>query len=92
MSKNITVPILPESVADASVATWYVKVGDKVITAGGLHGTVANVKNKTIILKVHDGSKLEFEKSSVASTIPKGTETDEAPSSDAVVVDSPPSS
>lgn len=30
MSIEIKVPVLPESVADASVATWHVKVGDKV--------------------------------------------------------------
>ncbi|MGJ8678716.1 2-oxoglutarate dehydrogenase complex dihydrolipoyllysine-residue succinyltransferase [Paraglaciecola sp.] len=30
MSIEIKVPVLPESVADASIATWHVKVGDKV--------------------------------------------------------------
>ncbi|KTF18199.1 2-oxoglutarate dehydrogenase complex dihydrolipoyllysine-residue succinyltransferase [Pseudoalteromonas sp. H105] len=30
MSTEIKVPVLPESVADASVATWHVSVGDKV--------------------------------------------------------------
>lgn len=30
MTTEIKVPVLPESVADASVATWHVKVGDKV--------------------------------------------------------------
>lgn len=30
MSIEIKVPVLPESVADATVATWHVKVGDKV--------------------------------------------------------------
>lgn len=30
MSIEIKVPVLPESVADATIATWHVKVGDKV--------------------------------------------------------------
>ncbi len=30
MSSEIKVPVLPESVADASVATWHVKVGEQV--------------------------------------------------------------
>jgi 2-oxoglutarate dehydrogenase E2 component (dihydrolipoamide succinyltransferase) len=30
MTTEIKVPVLPESVADASVATWHVKAGDKV--------------------------------------------------------------
>jgi 2-oxoglutarate dehydrogenase E2 component (dihydrolipoamide succinyltransferase) len=30
MTTEIKVPVLPESVADATIATWHVKVGDKV--------------------------------------------------------------
>ncbi|PKG99317.1 2-oxoglutarate dehydrogenase complex dihydrolipoyllysine-residue succinyltransferase [Paraglaciecola sp. MB-3u-78] len=30
MTIEIKVPVLPESVADASIATWHVKVGDKI--------------------------------------------------------------
>lgn len=30
MTTEIKVPVLPESVADATVATWHVAVGDKV--------------------------------------------------------------
>src|SRR5690606_37397030 len=30
MSIEIKVPVLPESVADATIATWHVKPGDKV--------------------------------------------------------------
>jgi 2-oxoglutarate dehydrogenase E2 component (dihydrolipoamide succinyltransferase) len=30
MTIEIKVPVLPESVADASIATWHVKVGEKV--------------------------------------------------------------
>ena len=44
-----------------------VKTGDKVITAGGLHGIVANVKENTFLVKVADNVKIEFDKSAVTS-------------------------
>ncbi len=43
------------------------KKGDKVITIGGIHGTVAAVKESTIILKVEDGSRIEFNRSAISS-------------------------
>jgi preprotein translocase subunit YajC len=44
-----------------------VKTGDKVVTSSGIHGIVANVKEKTILLKVADNVKIEFDRSSVAA-------------------------
>ena len=41
--------------------------GDKVVTIGGIHGTVSSVKEKTVILKVDDGTKIEFDRSAVAT-------------------------
>jgi len=43
------------------------KKNDEVITAGGIHGTVVAVKEKTVVLKVDDNVKLEFDKSAVAT-------------------------
>jgi preprotein translocase subunit YajC len=43
------------------------KNGDKVITSGGVYGTVAGIKESTILLKVADQVKLEVAKSAVAS-------------------------
>ena len=44
-----------------------VKTGDKVITSGGIHGIVANVKETTFLLKVADNVKIEFDKNSIAT-------------------------
>ncbi len=44
-----------------------VKTGDKVVTAGGIHGIVANVKESTFLVKVAENVKIEFDKSSIAS-------------------------
>jgi len=40
--------------------------GDRVITVGGLHGTVVRVLDQTVILRVLDNSELEFEKLAIA--------------------------
>ncbi|HJH61584.1 MAG TPA: preprotein translocase subunit YajC [Bacteroidetes bacterium] len=41
------------------------KKGDKVITIGGLHGIVDEVKERTVILSVDTNAKIEVEKSSI---------------------------
>ena len=41
------------------------KKNDEVVTSGGAHGTVVNIKEKTVVLRVDDGCRMEFEKSSV---------------------------
>lgn len=43
------------------------KKGDKVITIGGIHGVVSSVKDKTIIVKVDDNTKIEFNRSAISS-------------------------
>ena len=48
------------------------KKDDRVITIGGLHGIVGNVKERTVILKVADNVRLEFEKSAIGTVIKKG--------------------
>ncbi len=43
------------------------KTGDKVVTNAGIHGLIANVKDKTVVLKIAENVKVEFDKSSVVS-------------------------
>ena len=62
------------------------KTGMQVVTIGGMHGIAANVKEKTIIVKVADNVKIEFEKSAIANVIPKGNGKEQ----DAKVVDEKP--
>ncbi len=49
-----------------------IKTGDKVVAAGGIIGTVTNVKDQVIVLKVADGVKIEVQRSSVSSVINNG--------------------
>ena len=50
------------------------KQGDKVITAGGIHGKIKNVKENTVILEVADGMNITVEKSSIYATAPEASE------------------
>ncbi len=49
-----------------------VKKGDKVVTIGGIHGTVTGIdtEKKTVLVQVSDTMKLKFEKSAI-STVEK---------------------
>ena len=38
---------------------------DEIITASGVHATVVSVSDKTVILRIADGVKIEIEKSSI---------------------------
>ncbi|GAA4830606.1 preprotein translocase subunit YajC [Algivirga pacifica] len=42
------------------------KKGDKVVTVGGMHGTIVAVDGNTVVLDVDKGTKIRFEKSSVS--------------------------
>jgi len=41
--------------------------GDKVMTSGGLHGTIAGIDDKTVLLNVGDNIKLKFERSAISA-------------------------
>lgn len=43
-----------------------IKKNDEIVTSGGLHGTVVNVKERTIILRIDDNTKVELEKSAIS--------------------------
>lgn len=46
-----------------------VKKGDKIVTIGGVHGTVYSVKESTVVVKVDDDCRIEFSKSAVATVV-----------------------
>jgi preprotein translocase subunit YajC len=53
-----------------------VKTGDRILFAGGLLGVVANVKDKTLIVKIADNVKVEVVRSAVSQVLDKGEVTD----------------
>ena len=43
-----------------------IKVGDKVVTIGGIHAKISEVGDTTFIITVEGGNKLKIEKSAVS--------------------------
>jgi preprotein translocase subunit YajC len=39
---------------------------DEVVTSGGIHGTIVNIKERTLVLRVDENVKIEIEKGCVA--------------------------
>ena len=48
-----------------------IKKGDKIVTIGGIRGTVAVVKESTVIVKVDDNTRIEFSKNAISSVLNK---------------------
>jgi len=51
-----------------------VKKGDRVLTASGLYGTVAGVKDDVLVLQIADNVKVEMVKSAVTGVVAQGSE------------------
>ena len=46
-----------------------VQTGDEVVTNAGIHGVITNVKETTVIVRVADNVKIEFDRAAIASVI-----------------------
>ena len=46
-----------------------VKKGDKVITSGGIHGTVEGVEDKTVLVKISDNTKVKMDRSAISAIL-----------------------
>lgn len=51
------------------------QTGDKVVTAGGIHGKVKEIKDSTIILEVAPGVSLKLDRGSVYPLVEENTNT-----------------
>jgi preprotein translocase subunit YajC len=47
-----------------------IKKGDRVVTTGGLYGTVVGLSEQTVTLKVADQVKLDFERGAIGRIVP----------------------
>jgi preprotein translocase subunit YajC len=54
---------------DAKKMLSSIRRGDRVVTIGGMHGTVDSVKDDAVVLKVDDNVKLKFSKSAVSTVL-----------------------
>ena len=46
-----------------------IQKGDKVVTSGGLHGVIAGLDEKTVLLQVGDNVKLKFDRSAISAVV-----------------------
>jgi len=42
------------------------KKGDKVVSIGGINGTIARIKDDTVVLKISENTEVEFLKKAIA--------------------------
>jgi preprotein translocase subunit YajC len=47
------------------------KRGDRVVTAGGIHGEIDSIGDAEIVVAVEDGSKIRFAKNSIVQKVAK---------------------
>ncbi|MBL7157341.1 MAG: preprotein translocase subunit YajC [Candidatus Omnitrophica bacterium] len=40
---------------------------DEVVTTGGIHGTITNVKDNSVVLKIDDNVKIEVQKNAIGT-------------------------
>jgi preprotein translocase subunit YajC len=46
-----------------------VQKGDRVVTSGGLHGVIAGLDDKTVLLQVSENVKMKFERSAITTIL-----------------------
>lgn len=46
-----------------------IEKGDKIVTSGGMHGTIAGLDEKTVLLDVGDKTKLKFDRSAISQVL-----------------------
>jgi len=54
---------------DAKKMLEALQKGDKVILSGGMHGTVAGLEDKTVLIDVGNNMKITFDRSAIISVV-----------------------
>ena len=49
------------------------KVGDEVLTAGGILGKITGVSEHYVVVKISDNTEIKMQKSSISQVVPKDT-------------------
>ncbi len=50
------------------------ETGDRVVTNAGIHGVITNLKDRTVLVRVADNVKLEFDRGSIVTVVKEGKE------------------
>ena len=65
MAQIISMRKMSDTMSEGVVASWLVKVGDKIITKSGLHGKIAELAETTVVVETMSG-KLKMERSAIS--------------------------
>ncbi|MFH0735040.1 MAG: preprotein translocase subunit YajC [bacterium] len=49
-----------------------IQKGDKVITSGGVHGVIAGLEDKTVLLDLGNNVKIKVERSAITTVVKEG--------------------
>lgn len=53
------------------------RVGDKIVTIGGVHGIISGMTERTVSVKIAEGLSVKFDRSAIATVSAKGSRSDE---------------
>ena len=51
------------------------KKGDKIVTAGGIHGTIVGIEDKTALVQIADNVKIKVDRSTIGTILKEGEPT-----------------
>ncbi len=49
-----------------------VEKGDKVVTSGGIHGTIVGIEDKTVLVQIADNVKVKVDRGSIGNVLREG--------------------
>lgn len=55
------------------------KKGDKIVTIGGMHGTILEISDDTVVLRVNDATKITFDRSAINNVVSSSAAVQAAP-------------
>jgi preprotein translocase subunit YajC len=56
------------------------KKGDKIVTIGGMHGTIMEISDDVVVLRVNDATKITFDRSAINNVTTSAAVTSSTPS------------
>ena len=48
------------------------KKGDKIVTAGGIHGTIVGIEDKTVLVQIADNVKVKVDRATIGTILKEG--------------------
>lgn len=56
-----------------------IKKGDKIVTIGGMHGTILELTDDIVVLRVNDSTRITFDRSAISTVVSSSAAVSAAP-------------